>query len=173
MTGQEIRNRARLRRVTPSPRSRQVTLATLMAAGGMLAAHFGRAHYLLVGPRPLLLIAGASLLAAGVLLRALAFLTLPSTWHIERLVTSGIYAYTRNPIYLAFALIVVGLGLISQTWLAFPWLALCLGLFWLVAKREESDLRRAFGEEYERYRRRVPLFLPRLRRAGSPPPASP
>ena len=95
-------------------------------------------------------------------MRLLALRALRSTWHIERLVTTGIFARTRNPIYLSFALIVAGIAVLSRTWLAWPWVALCLVAFWLVAAREEADLRRAYGEEYERYRRSVPRFVPRL-----------
>jgi protein-S-isoprenylcysteine O-methyltransferase Ste14 len=148
-------------RPTPSPRRRQVLAALLLGVVGLLAIDYGRAHHLTVGARPACLIAGVALVAAGLVLRILAYLALRSTWHIEGLVTSGIYAHTRNPIYLAFALIVVGVALLSRTWLAWPWVALCFFVFWLVAVREETDLLRAYGADYERYRRSVPRFLPR------------
>jgi protein-S-isoprenylcysteine O-methyltransferase Ste14 len=151
-----------LPRPTPSPRRRQVIAAVGLAALGLWAIDYGRTHHLIVGPRLPCLIAGAALVATGLIVRALASLELSSTWHIEGLVTTGIYARTRNPIYLAFALITLGVALASRTWPALPWAALCLAVFWLIAVREEADLHRAFGEAYERYRRSVPRFLPRL-----------
>jgi len=116
----------------------------------------------MVGLRLPFLIVGAVLVVAGLVTRFLAFQELRSTWHIDSLVTTGIYARTRNPIYLSFALMAAGIALASRTWLAWPWAALCLFVFWLVALREEGDLSRAYGEDFERYRRRVPRFLPRL-----------
>ena len=150
------------RRPAPSPRRRQFGVAIILAGLGLLAIRYGRAHHLTFGPRLPCLVAGAALVAAGLVLRFLAFLELRSTWHIRGLVTSGIYAHTRNPIYLSFAVIVTGLALLSRTWLAWPWVALCFVVFWMVARREEADLLRAFGEDYGRYRRSVPRFWPRL-----------
>ncbi len=100
-------------------------------------------------------------MAVAVALRLLALLSLPSTWHIEGLVTTGTYAHTRNPIYLSFAVLVVGIALLSRTWIAWPWVALCVLVFWTVARREETDLLRAYGAAYARYRDNVPRFLPR------------
>lgn len=137
-------------------------MATMLVGTGYLAIRYGRAHQLMIGPRLPCLIVAAIFVAAGLVVRLLAFRELHSTWHIEHLVTTGIFARTRNPIYLSFALIVVGIAALSRTWLAWPWVMLCLGAFWLVAVREEADLRRAYGEEYERYRRSVPRFVPRL-----------
>lgn len=36
----------------------------------------------------------------------------------NRLVTSGIYEYTRNPMYLSFALIIIGIGLMMGSYSA-------------------------------------------------------
>jgi protein-S-isoprenylcysteine O-methyltransferase Ste14 len=134
-------------RPTPSPRGRQVGMAAILIVAGDLAIGYGRAHQLMVGPRLPSFVVAAALIAGGLLVRLLALRALRSTWHIERLVTTGIFARTRNPIYLSFALIVAGIAVLSRTWLAWPWVALCLVAFWLVAVREEADLRRAYGEE--------------------------
>ena len=37
-------------------------------------------------------------------------------------------------------------------------------LNYLISVKEEEELVREFGEEYEEYRGRVPMFIPRLRR---------
>lgn len=68
------------------------------------------------------------------------------------IVTSGPYALTRNPIYLSFALLQVGIGLWSDKLavllMAVP--AIAATNNWIIA-REESYLFRKFGAEYERY----------------------
>ncbi len=68
------------------------------------------------------------------------------------IVTDGPYALTRNPIYLGFALLQVGLGLwtdkLAVLLMAVP--AIAATNNWIIA-REESYLFRKFGAEYERY----------------------
>ncbi len=68
------------------------------------------------------------------------------------LITSGIFARTRNPIYLGDALILTGLILI---WDAVPSSILIPAFVLLIQTRfilaEESRLRDAFGDEFLRY----------------------
>lgn len=68
------------------------------------------------------------------------------------IVTDGPYALTRNPIYLGFALLQVGIGLwtdkLAVLLMAVP--AIAATNSWIIA-REESYLFRKFGAEYERY----------------------
>jgi hypothetical protein len=45
------------------------------------------------------------------------------THRIGHLVTSGIYARTRNPVYLAFILLILGVAFLSRRLLAFLWVA--------------------------------------------------
>lgn len=78
----------------------------------------------------------------------------------ERLVTSGLHARSRNPIYVAHVSIAVGLGL--ATWN--PWLlagagALGLLLHHLAIVPEERFLAERFGDEFAEYRRRVRRWL--------------
>ncbi|MCI4663922.1 MAG: isoprenylcysteine carboxylmethyltransferase family protein [Neomegalonema sp.] len=78
----------------------------------------------------------------------------------EKLITSGIFAFTRNPIYLGFILMLIGLALY---WNALGALAPAV-VFFLIANfyyapGEEADAQRVFGEAYETYRRRVRRWL--------------
>lgn len=76
------------------------------------------------------------------------------------LVTDGFYRYTRNPMYLGMALLLVGLAMFLGT----VWPAFAPPVFaWVLTQRfiraEEASLLRAFGTEYEEYRRRVRRWL--------------
>jgi hypothetical protein len=51
----------------------------------------------MIGPRRPQAIAGVCVVVLGLFVRFLAFLALPSTLHIEGLVTSGIYARSDKP----------------------------------------------------------------------------
>lgn len=72
------------------------------------------------------------------------------------LVTSGVYGWTRNPMYLGLWLLLVGwavrLGTLSACIIALLFIPL---LGWVQIRIEEQVLARRFGEDYERYRRRV------------------
>jgi protein-S-isoprenylcysteine O-methyltransferase Ste14 len=72
------------------------------------------------------------------------------------LVTSGIYAYTRNPMYMGMALIHVGLSLIFDSVTVLLLLVpLLVVIRYGVIGREERYLTAKFPEEYPEYRRRV------------------
>lgn len=76
------------------------------------------------------------------------------------LITSGLYAISRNPIYLADALILTGLCL---RWEAAASLILVPVFIWTIQRRfildEEDRLRAGFGEEFEAYARRTRRWL--------------
>ncbi|NOY05951.1 MAG: isoprenylcysteine carboxylmethyltransferase family protein [Chlorobi bacterium] len=89
----------------------------------------------------------------------------------SRLVTSGPFAFVRNPLYLGNIIIYTGLGVMSWAW--WPWLPLAaviwfLVQYYLIVKEEERFLEQTFGEEYRQYRKRVPAFFPRLSPYVSP-----
>ena len=86
--------------------------------------------------------------------------TLDPHGSVKQLVTSGIYRFTRNPIYLGFLLMVIGLPLNS-------------GLYWgivmapfymitmnrLVIEREENYLEKKFKDTFTGYKFRVRRWL--------------
>jgi protein-S-isoprenylcysteine O-methyltransferase Ste14 len=76
------------------------------------------------------------------------------------LVTDGIYSYVRHPQYLGIFLITSGFLLqwiTIPTALMFPVLVV---MYYRLAKREEEEMETVFGEDYLRYKRTVPMFLP-------------
>lgn len=76
------------------------------------------------------------------------------------LVTQGFYARTRNPLFLFAGTILWLSPLMTESLLAFDILA--TAYFYFGARHEEKTLKEEFGEEYERYRKAVPMFLPKL-----------
>jgi protein-S-isoprenylcysteine O-methyltransferase Ste14 len=80
----------------------------------------------------------------------------PST----RIVAHGPYRFSRNPMYLGFALLTLGLAiLVDSAWML---LALPIGLVLtdrFVITREERYLERKFGEEYLNYKRSVRRWI--------------
>jgi protein-S-isoprenylcysteine O-methyltransferase Ste14 len=79
---------------------------------------------------------------------------------VSSIVTSGIYGFSRNPIYLGFLLMVIGIPLNSGTYwgivLAPIFIWLCNNL---VIEHEEVYLEHEFGETYTSYKSRVRRWL--------------
>jgi protein-S-isoprenylcysteine O-methyltransferase Ste14 len=77
------------------------------------------------------------------------------------LVTSGVYGRVRHPIYLAFILWQAGLAIVLDGAAAMLFaVAYVLALLPLIVL-EERDLLRRYGAEYEVYRKRTPMLVPR------------
>jgi len=127
-------------------------------------------------PRPLAALLGGTLFAGGLALwlacldrfsrrgRGTPF-PLDAPRH---LVTSGPFAWVRNPIMAAElaviwgeAIFVASLGVLSYAALV------TLVAHVVVVRIEEPELRERFGEQYEAYARRTPRWLPRLKQGPS------
>jgi protein-S-isoprenylcysteine O-methyltransferase Ste14 len=73
-----------------------------------------------------------------------------------RLVTTGPFRFSRNPLYLALLLVLAGLAVMGNSlWLGLGTGVLLLLLDRLVVRREEAAIRRTFGPEYSAYVTRV------------------
>lgn len=111
-------------------------------------------------PTPLALTAGAGVSVLGLTIRAWA------AGHIRKnaqLATSGPYAFTRNPLYFGSFLLGLGFTIASGRWpLALLFAALFIGIYLPTMRVEASTMGQLFGSDFERYRRAVPLFFPRL-----------
>jgi len=83
-----------------------------------------------------------------------------------KLITSGLYAYIRNPMALGLLLLLIGLGIIiGSLSLAFFFGPLFIAMYgFFIRAVEEKELEMRFGQEYVDYKKRVPMFTPRLRR---------
>lgn len=119
----------------------------------------------LPGPRRLHRLLGWPLAVSGVVL-ALRSVRAAGDLDIERadrLLQHGPYARTRNPMYLAWALLHVGLGLAAGSgWLVASYPAAAAAIHREVL-REERALAATFGADLERYAAIVPRYLPRVR----------
>ena len=76
------------------------------------------------------------------------------------LVTSGVYQYTRNPMYVGMALVLFGIAIWYGSVLAFLLMLAFIGLVTAVQiLPEEKALERLFGDEYRIYKHNVPRWL--------------
>src|ERR1700722_12634437 len=90
--------------------------------------------------------------------------------HLRRakgIADTGPYARTRNPLYFGSALLAAGFLVASHSLFAAILLGAYFAVFYpTVMRREERELRWNYGEAFEEYARRVPLFLPKLGSTG-------
>ncbi len=78
----------------------------------------------------------------------------------RNLVTGGLFAHSRNPMYLAMLLLVLGAALITGHWVAllFPFIFLIAANWWYIPF-EEAAADQAFGDPYRQYRARVRRWI--------------
>ncbi len=89
------------------------------------------------------------------------------------LVTGGPYRFVRNPLYLFSLIGFVGAGLaFGSIVLGAISAAVFFAFHWPEIRAEEERLQVLFGEEYERYRRRVPRMIPVPSKVLTPPTTS-
>lgn len=114
-------------------------------------------------------VTGVILGGLGVGVFAVSVITMRDSWRAgvpkdekTQLVTSGIYAYSRNPAFLGFDLIYTGELLMFFNWylLVITLLAMIM-LHLQIVNVEEDFLITAFGEEYLAYRKKVCRYIGR------------
>ena len=87
--------------------------------------------------------------------------------YTEDLVTDGLFAHTRNPLYVGNVLILIGLGIMSNTlWFTVILSPLFLVFYQAIIRAEENFLHNKFGEAFERYCADTKRWLPKLKGLG-------
>lgn len=88
--------------------------------------------------------------------------------YAEDLVVTGIFAHCRNPLYVGNILILVGLGIASNSLIFMAIFTPVFLLFWqAIVLAEENYLRNKFGAQYEQYCRRVSRWLINFKGIGA------
>lgn len=99
-------------------------------------------------------------LSFGITLRGYRFLGLDNTYcENDGLVTSGMYAYSRNPQYVTSVLATVGLGIASGSWLTLALAAILFVIYFLFVLNEERWLLQGYGLAFRDYMHTTPRFV--------------
>jgi protein-S-isoprenylcysteine O-methyltransferase Ste14 len=76
------------------------------------------------------------------------------------LATGGIYAWTRNPMYVGGAPLMIGLAIVfALDWLPLLMVPAFFVLHFGIVRREEQYLEQKFGDAFRRYKARVPRYV--------------
>lgn len=149
-----------------------VRLVEITVKATAVLAFAADAFSVLVGECPFpaaVRVLGAVTGAAGTLLFIAAVRTMGSNWRAgvpqadrTQLVTGGVYQISRNPAFLGFDLLHIGILLMFFSWPLCILTALALLMFHLqIVKVEEEFLLAAFGDDYRQYQQRVCRYLGR------------
>lgn len=113
------------------------------------------------GPAGLALIGLAALLALASLIQFFAAKTHVEPWRpTTTVIRHGVFRFSRNPIYLAFAIATLGAGLwLDSWWIVAAVVPLVYLLQRFVIRLEEAYLERKFGDDYLAYRRTTRRWL--------------
>lgn len=119
--------------------------------------HFGPFHVL-----SMIFIGG------GFWLLAVSWRVLYAAQAEERLAVDGPYARIRHPQYTGFIAIMFGFLLQWPTLLTLAMFPVLLYMYVRLARTEEREAARAFGQAWNEYATRTPAFLPAMTRAARP-----
>jgi protein-S-isoprenylcysteine O-methyltransferase Ste14 len=79
--------------------------------------------------------------------------------HPDKLITTGVFSISRNPIYVAFAVFLLGQFLIFSNWILLVYIGGALWLFHRQVLLEEDYLKKHYGMEYSEYCNRVRRYF--------------
>jgi protein-S-isoprenylcysteine O-methyltransferase Ste14 len=115
-------------------------------------------------------ILGSVLVVIGFIIFLWALLSFGTSWRVgideknpAPLVTTGIFALSRNPIFLFFDLYFIGIFLINGTLGFLIFAVLIVADLHLQILQEEEFLSKVYGQRYEDYRSRIGRYIGRRR----------
>lgn len=127
-----------------------ITLAVLLVVAVGLAQHWRAVQWTPAR------VVGAALCGVSLAMAMVARFQLGAAFSVrakaQKLVTTGVYARIRNPIYVFGEVFFVGVALISGRWWVLVVGAAIVPVQMWRARNEARVLRAAFGEEYDKYR---------------------
>ena len=125
-----------------------------------LVSRMGSIHWISAIIAACLIAMGVVLVAAGIRNFSAAGTPVPTNEPTRALVMTGIHSRTRNPIYLGFFLVYVGIGIVVRSpWILIFTLPLAAVIRYGVVAREEAYLEARFGDDYRDYKARVRRWL--------------
>jgi len=115
---------------------------------------------------------GCIFVITGTIIIMVAYFTLNKSKKINldyksesrELKTIGIYAISRNPMYLGMHVLTIGFAIIMPTWITFSCIIIFIINFHYRIKLEEKELEESFGNNYIAYKRNVFRYLGRRRK---------
>ncbi len=106
-----------------------------------------------------LFVTGAWFGIKGVVLTSLE---VAETHRAERVVTTGVYSIIRHPQYFGGILAHLGFSLLLSGLYSLLVTPLVIAIVYVISLKEETELVKEFGQEYENYRNKVSMLIPKV-----------
>jgi len=90
-------------------------------------------------------------------------LKVAETHRTEKVITTGVYSLVRHPQYLGALLAHLALSILFSALYSLLFTPLLIIYLFLIAWKEEKELVKEFGIEYDEYKSKVPMFIPKLK----------
>ena len=87
-------------------------------------------------------------------------LKVAETHRAERIVTTGVYSIVRHPQYFGGLLAHIGFSFLFSGMYSLLVTPLVIAVVYIISWKEEKELIKEFGQEYEDYKSRVPMLIP-------------
>ena len=91
-------------------------------------------------------------------------LKVAETHRAEKVISSGLYAVIRHPQYFGGILAHIGITILLSSLFSLLSTPVIIFLNYLISWKEEKELLKEFDKEYEDYKQKVPMFIPKLRK---------
>lgn len=90
-------------------------------------------------------------------------LKVAETHRSKEIVTTGVYSIVRHPQYVGGLLAHAGISFLLSAWYSLLSTPLMIAIIYLISRKEEEELIKEFGKEYEKYKKKVPMLLAKNR----------
>ncbi|MFX0183054.1 MAG: methyltransferase family protein [Candidatus Hodarchaeota archaeon] len=90
-------------------------------------------------------------------------LKVAETHRAEKVITTGVYSLIRHPQYLGALLAHLAISILLSALYSFLLTPFMIAYLYLIAWKEEKELIKEFGKEYEDYKAKVPMLIPKLK----------
>jgi protein-S-isoprenylcysteine O-methyltransferase Ste14 len=101
-------------------------------------------------------------IGAGFVMISAGWKVLYAAQRAGQLATSGVYAWVRHPQYIGFVLVMFGFLLQWPTLLTLAMFPVLVAMYVHLAREEEREALKQFGDDYRRYMASTPGFFPNL-----------
>ncbi|MFX0210203.1 MAG: methyltransferase family protein [Candidatus Hodarchaeota archaeon] len=90
-------------------------------------------------------------------------LKVAETHRAEKIVTTGVYSLIRHPQYLGALLAHLAISIVLSAQYSLLLTPFMIVYLYLIAWKEEKELIKEFGKDYEDYKAKVPMLIPKLK----------
>jgi protein-S-isoprenylcysteine O-methyltransferase Ste14 len=142
---------------------RRLLLISLLYLALTIILHFSRPDIFTITQISYLVsaILGIILIVVGLVIWVLGARIIRNAFHEGRLLTNGVYAIVRNPMYSGLIVFVSpGIALLFRSWLMLTMPFVAYIVFMLLIKTEAIYLEEKFGQEYLDYKLKVNSLIP-------------